>query len=238
MAGFLTSTKISKTIHLRTRLNWYNIKMNTSREFLNQNRLIGDPLTDNLVKQIFEKKEQANFYKLLQMDSTAITEAEDSELKSFLMDIRPLPQWFDAERILKGQKFYRKFAMPIMTLLGGLSLPYCYAASPGNKAVKYIINLNEVSLKDINLVGGKNASLGEMIQNIESMGIKVPNGFAVTTNAYRDFIDFNGLQEQVVNLVSGLDDGNLPELRRVGAEVRQLIRNGIFPPKISSIEDY
>jgi pyruvate,water dikinase len=98
--------------------------------------------------------------------------------------------------------------------------------------VKYIINLNEVSLKDINLVGGKNASLGEMIQNIESIGIKVPNGFAVTTNAYRDFIDFNGLQEQVVNLVSGLDDGNLPELRRVGAEVRQLIRNGIFPPKI------
>ncbi len=99
-------------------------------------------------------------------------------------------------------------------------------------AVKYIINLNEVSLKDINLVGGKNASLGEMIQNIESMGIKVPNGFAITTNAYRDFIDYNGLQEQVVNLVSGLDDGNLPELRRVGAEVRQLIRNGIFPPKI------
>lgn len=98
--------------------------------------------------------------------------------------------------------------------------------------MNYIINLNDVSLKDINLVGGKNASLGEMIQNIESMGIKVPNGFAVTTNAYRDFIDFNGLQEQVVNLVSGLDDGNLPELRRVGAEVRQLIRNGIFPPKI------
>ncbi len=98
--------------------------------------------------------------------------------------------------------------------------------------MNYIINLNDVSLKDINLVGGKNASLGEMIQNIESMGIKVPNGFAVTTNAYRDFIDFNGLQEQVVNLVSGLDDGNLPELRRVGAEVRQLIRNGIFPQKI------
>lgn len=98
--------------------------------------------------------------------------------------------------------------------------------------MNYIINLNEVSLKDINLVGGKNASLGEMIQNIESMEIKVPNGFAVTTNAYRDFIDFNGLQNQVVDLVSGLDDGNLPELRRVGAEVRQLIRNGIFPPKI------
>ena len=109
--------------------------MNTSPEFLNQNRLIGDPSADNLVNEIFEKKEQANLYKLLQMDSTAILEAEDSKLKSFLIEIRPLPQWFDAERILKGQKFYRKFATPVMTLLGGLSLPYCYAATPGNKAL-------------------------------------------------------------------------------------------------------
>jgi hypothetical protein len=109
--------------------------MNTSPEFLNQNRLIGDPLADDRVKQIFEKKEQANLYKLLQMNSTHIMEAEDSELKSFLTDIRPLPQWFDADRVLKGQKFYKKFATPVMTLLGGLSLPYCYAASPGNKAL-------------------------------------------------------------------------------------------------------
>ena len=109
--------------------------MNTSTEFLNQNRLIGDPLSDNLVNQIFDKKEQANFYRILQMDAASVMDAEDSELKSFLTNTRPLPQWFDAERILKGQKFYKKFAMPIMTLLGGLSLPYCYAASPGNKAL-------------------------------------------------------------------------------------------------------
>ena len=109
--------------------------MNTLPEFLNQNRLIGDPLADYLVNQIFDKKEQANFYRILQMDAASVMDAEDSELKSFLMDVRPLPQWFDAERILKGQKFYKKFAMPIMTLLGGLSLPYCYAASPGNKAL-------------------------------------------------------------------------------------------------------
>lgn len=109
--------------------------MNTSPGFLNHNRLIGDPLADDLVKQIFEKKEQANFYRLLQIDSSHIIEAEDSELKSFLTDIRPLPRWFDAERISKGQNFYKKFATPVMTLLGGLSLPYCYAASPGNKAL-------------------------------------------------------------------------------------------------------
>lgn len=101
-------------------------------------------------------------------------------------------------------------------------------------ASKYTVDLSEVSMKDINLVGGKNASLGEMIQNIESMGIKVPNGFAVTTRAYREFINFNGLQDQIIDLVTNLDDGNLPELRRVGSEVRQLIRNGIFPAEIKS----
>jgi len=100
--------------------------------------------------------------------------------------------------------------------------------------MKYIINLKEVSLKDINLVGGKNASLGEMIQNIESIGIKVPNGFAITTNAYHDFIKFNNLDDKIINLVSGLDDNNLSELRRVGAEVRQLIRNGKFPEDLQT----
>ncbi|MBC7391285.1 MAG: DUF2236 domain-containing protein [Opitutaceae bacterium] len=109
--------------------------MDTSQEFLNQQRLIGDPKADKLVEQIFNNKEQADFYMFLQMDSKSILKAEVSELKSFLVNIRPLPQWFDPERILKGQKFYRKYATPIMTLLGGLSLPYCYAASPGNKAL-------------------------------------------------------------------------------------------------------
>lgn len=102
------------------------------------------------------------------------------------------------------------------------------------KLNKYTVYLNEVSMKDINLVGGKNASLGEMIQNIKSMGIKVPNGFAVTTKAYQDFIEFNGLRDQIVTLVSDLDDRDILELRRVGSEVRQLIRNGIFPADIKS----
>jgi pyruvate,water dikinase len=100
--------------------------------------------------------------------------------------------------------------------------------------MKYIINLKEVSLKDINLVGGKNASLGEMIQNIESMGIKVPNGFAITTKAYHDFIKFNNLDDKIIELVSNLDENNLSELRRVGAEVRQLIRNGKFPEDLQT----
>ena len=67
--------------------------------------------------------------------------------------------------------------------------------------MKYIIDLNRVSLTDINLVGGKNASLGEMIQNLKTLGIKVPNGFAITTAAYHEFIKFNKLDEKIIKLV-------------------------------------
>ena len=100
--------------------------------------------------------------------------------------------------------------------------------------MNYTIDLNQVSLKDINSVGGKNASLGEMIQNIESLGIKVPNGFAITTQAYHDFIKYNNLDEKIVDIVSNLDDSNLSQLRQVGSDVRQLIRNGKFPEPLKS----
>lgn len=100
--------------------------------------------------------------------------------------------------------------------------------------MSYTIDLNQVSLKDINSVGGKNASLGEMIQNIESIGIKVPNGFAITTQAYHDFIKYNNLDEKIIDIVSKLDDSNLSQLRQVGSDVRQLIRNGKFPESLKS----
>ncbi len=100
--------------------------------------------------------------------------------------------------------------------------------------MKYTIDLNKVSLKDLSLVGGKNASLGEMLQNLKSLGIKVPNGFAITTNAYFDFIKHNSLDEKIESLVSGIDDNDLGQLREVGSEVRQLIRNGEFPDEMKS----
>jgi pyruvate,water dikinase len=100
--------------------------------------------------------------------------------------------------------------------------------------MKYTIDLNKVSLKDLSLVGGKNASLGEMLQNLKALGIKVPNGFAITTAAYFDFIKHNSLDEKIEKLVSGIDDDNLGQLREVGAEVRQLIRNGEFPTDMKS----
>ena len=61
-----------------------------------------------------------------------------------------------------------------------------------------------------------------MIQNLKTLGIKVPNGFAITTDAYHDFIKYNKLDEKITNLVSDIDDSDLNLLRKTGLEVRQL----------------
>ena len=56
---------------------------------------------------------------------------------------------------------------------------------------KYIVDLAKVKLSDLNLVGGKNASLGEMIQNLSKLGVNIPGGFAITVEAYCEFINHN-----------------------------------------------
>ena len=61
---------------------------------------------------------------------------------------------------------------------------------------RYIVGLDEVKLSDLELVGGKNASLGEMIQNLTAQKIKVPNGFAVTVDAFDAFVDENQLPSE------------------------------------------
>lgn len=68
----------------------------------------------------------------LQADKASI---DPPAIKAFLFSSRPKPSWYDPDRMLNGQRFFRKYALDIMTLLGSLSLPYCYAASPGNKAI-------------------------------------------------------------------------------------------------------
>ena len=100
--------------------------------------------------------------------------------------------------------------------------------------MNYIIDLNKVSLKDIALVGGKNASLGEMLQNLKSMEIMVPDGFAINTKGYFDFIDYNNLNQNINSLIGNLDVNDLAQLRTVGLEVRQMIRNGEFPQELKN----
>lgn len=99
-------------------------------------------------------------------------------------------------------------------------------------ATQFTIGLEEVTLESLDLVGGKNASLGEMIQNLVPLGINVPNGFAITVQAYREFLEYNNLNDSVREIISGIEMDNLISLRKSGMQVRQLIRNGKFPEQL------
>ena len=94
---------------------------------------------------------------------------------------------------------------------------------------KYILNLNEVLLSDLELVGGKNASLGEMIQNLGKLGVNIPGGFALTVEGYWEFINFNKLNKKIRSLIKKMKKDDLVSLRRTGLEIRQIIRNGEWP---------
>jgi pyruvate,water dikinase len=97
---------------------------------------------------------------------------------------------------------------------------------------KYIVDLAEVQLSDLDLVGGKNASLGEMIQNLEKFGVNVPGGFAITVQAYVTFIAHNNLDKKIRALIGSIDTDDLISLKKTGLEIRDLIRNGQWPEDI------
>ena len=88
-------------------------------------------------------------------------------------------------------------------------------------------------MTDILQVGGKNASLGEMIQNLKPLGIDVPDGFAITVDAYNYFIEYNKLNDSIYEIVGKTNVDDLVDLRRNGLKVRQLIREGKFPNDMS-----
>lgn len=97
------------------------------------------------------------------------------------------------------------------------------------KSTKYTMSLAEASLKDIELVGGKNASLGEMLQNITHLGIQIPDGFIITVNGYYDFLEHNNLAETIQQRVARTDINDLGQLATCGDAIRKLIRAGKFP---------
>ena len=100
--------------------------------------------------------------------------------------------------------------------------------------MKYILDLNNVSLNDIHVVGGKNASLGEMLQHLNTLKIKVPNGFAITVKGYYDFINHNKLDKSIRKLISKLNPNDIIALRKTGLAIRELIRNGVFPEQLKN----
>jgi len=98
-----------------------------------------------------------------------------------------------------------------------------------------IMPLNEVGINDIEVVGGKNASLGEMLQHLSQLGVNIPGGFVITVNAYRRFIAFNKLDRAISDRIGEIDYNNIESLRRAGLQIRNLIRNSKFPPELSQL---
>ncbi len=98
---------------------------------------------------------------------------------------------------------------------------------------KLVIHFRDIHINDIALVGGKNASLGEMFTTLASKGIKVPEGFATTANGFWHFLDVNKIREPLQQLMKGLDKTGFSNLSETGAKARELILQAQMPADIS-----
>ena len=97
-----------------------------------------------------------------------------------------------------------------------------------------VIWFENLRMTDVESVGGKNASLGEMISQLTEKGVRVPTGFATTAEAYRAFLAHNGLSERISQALAALDVDDVTELARVGKEIRQWILDTPFPAELDA----
>jgi pyruvate,water dikinase len=100
--------------------------------------------------------------------------------------------------------------------------------------LKYVVNFDRLGMRDIEQVGGKNASLGEMIGQLSKAGIRVPGGFATTTDAFREFLDGSALAARIEARLKGLDADDVAALGRCGAEIRGWIEATPLPKQLKS----
>lgn len=98
---------------------------------------------------------------------------------------------------------------------------------------QYVIWFENLRMSDVESVGGKNASLGEMISQLTEKGVRVPGGFATTAEAFRAFLAHDGLNERISSALAALDVDDVTELARVGKEVRQWILETPFPEQLN-----
>jgi len=97
---------------------------------------------------------------------------------------------------------------------------------------KFVLWFDEIGMKDVGLVGGKNASLGEMYRNLKSKGVEVPGGFAITAYAYKYLIKETGIENKIVEILSDLDVNDIKNLREKGKKIREIISNVEFPEEL------
>jgi len=109
------------------------------------------------------------------------------------------------------------------------------APQPGGPSMaesQRVIALDHLRMSDVEHVGGKNASLGEMISQLAEAGIRVPGGFATTAFAYREFLTHNELQARIAARLASFDVDDVAELARAGAEIRGWIAAAPLPPAL------
>ncbi len=98
---------------------------------------------------------------------------------------------------------------------------------------EYVVSLDKLGNHDVEHVGGKNASLGEMISNLAGAGVSVPGGFATTAQAYRDFLEQSGLNAQIHEALDALDVDDVNALAKTGAQIRQWVMDAEFPAELN-----
>ncbi len=97
---------------------------------------------------------------------------------------------------------------------------------------RYVISFEKLGMHDVDKVGGKNASLGEMISHLSKLGVSVPGGFATSADAYREFLAHEGLAERVNRELSQLDVDDVTALAETGARIRQWMGETPLPPAL------
>jgi len=106
--------------------------------------------------------------------------------------------------------------------------------------IENIVWLKDVGMGDVETVGGKNASLGEMISGLNSQGVRVPGGFATTADAFESFLEYSDLKNKINKLLSSLDVTNIKELTKTGSLIRQWVEKAPFPDSLhqSIVDSY
>jgi len=103
----------------------------------------------------------------------------------------------------------------------------------GKSKNRFILWFDEIGIKDIPLVGGKNASLGEMYQKLIRKGVNVPGGFAITAEAYKYLLKTSGVDKKIREILEGLDTHNIKDLMQRGEKVRNVVRTAPFPDDLT-----
>ena len=105
------------------------------------------------------------------------------------------------------------------------------------KKQERVIGFDHLRMSDVERVGGKNASLGEMISQLSKSGVRVPGGFATTAFAFREFLDESGLKERIDQALSALDVDDVKGLSRTGAQIREWVGSAPLAaaPRLSAL---